>query len=98
PALVEVQLACGDLVGALEGTTRLEKVADVYGTVLLAARAATCRAQLALTQGAAHEAMACARTAVNLWRDAGAPYETAQTQHLLAHAAAASGDQPVAVL
>jgi class 3 adenylate cyclase len=98
PAMVEVQLACGDVEAAADAAGRLESIARVYGTVILAARAATSRAQVALAQGATEEALAGARAAVNLWREAGAPYETAQTQHLLAEAAVRADDRPVAIV
>ena len=42
--------------------------------------------------------MVAARTAVNLWRDAGAPYEAAQTQQLLAEVAMRTGDRQVAMV
>ena len=79
PAIVEAQLACGDVEGAQLAAERLAGIAQLYGTVLLDARAATSRARVALATGAANEAVASARTAINLWRDAGAPYEAAQT-------------------
>ena len=42
--------------------------------------------------------MVAARAAVNLWRDAGAPYEAAQTQQLLAEVAVRTGDREVATV
>ena len=42
--------------------------------------------------------MFAARTAVTLWRDAGAPYEAAQTQQLLAEVAMRTGDRQVAMV
>jgi class 3 adenylate cyclase len=98
PAVVEVELACGDVQAAADAADRLAGIAQVYGTVLLAARAETSRAQLALARAELEEALERARRAVNLWRDAGAPYETAQTQQLLAEAAARAGDRQVAIV
>jgi class 3 adenylate cyclase len=98
PAIVDAQLACGDVRGAQEAAERLAGIARLYGTVVLEARAATSRARVALAAGAADEAVASARTAVNLWRDAGAPYEAAQTQHLLAEAAMRTDDREVAIV
>ena len=98
PAIVEAQLACGDLQAAQESAERLASLADVYGTVILQARAVMSRARVALAAGADVEAAGLARTAVNLWRDAGAPYETAQTQHLLAAAAMRTYDRQVAIV
>jgi class 3 adenylate cyclase len=77
---------------------RLAAIAATYDTVLLHARTATSRARLALAAGAADEAVVAARAGINLWRDAGAPYETAQAQHLLAEAAARLDDRQVAIV
>ena len=98
PALVEAQIACGDRAGAADAAERLAGIARVYCTVVLEARAGTCRARVALAAGATDEAVAAARAAVNLWRDAGAPYEAAQTQQLLAEAALRAGDRQVATV
>jgi len=68
----------------------------VYDTVIMQARAATSRTQVALATGAVDDAVTAARIAGNLWRDAGAPYETALTQHLLAEAAMRADDRQVA--
>ena len=84
--------------GARDAAERLAEIAAVYGTVVLEAHAATSRARVALASGAVDDAVASARVAVNLWRDAGAPYETAQTQHLLADAAMRTNDRDVAIV
>lgn len=98
PAMVEVQLACGDVQGARNAAERLADIAAVYGTVVLAARAATSGARVALASGAVGDAVVSARLGVNLWRDAGTPYETAQTQQLLAEAAMRCGDRDIAIV
>jgi class 3 adenylate cyclase len=98
PALVEMQLACGDLAGAAEAADRLAEIARVYPTVVLAARSATSRARVAAASGEDVDAVAAARSAAALWRDAGAPYETAQAQHLLAEAALRTGDRELAMV
>jgi class 3 adenylate cyclase len=98
PAIVEAQLACGDVEGAQRALQRLTDIAAVYDTVIMQARAATSRTQVALATGAVDDAVISARIAVNLWRDAGAPYETAQTQHLLAEAAMRADDRQVAIV
>ena len=96
--MVEAQLACGDGPGANASAERLAEIAGVYCTVVLEARATTSRARVAIAAGAIDEAQALARAAVNLWRDAGAPYEAAQTQQLLAEAAMRAGDREVAIV
>jgi class 3 adenylate cyclase len=98
PVMVEAQLACGDVSGAAEATERLAEIARVYGTVLLEARASDSRARVALATGAIDEALAEGRIAINLWRDAGAPYEAARAQQLLADAAMRAGDREVAIV
>ena len=98
PAMVEVQLACDDVPGAADAAERLAGIAGVYGTVLLEARAITSRARVALASGAIDDARVLARRALNLWRDAGAPYEAAQTQQLLADVAMRTGDRQVAMV
>jgi class 3 adenylate cyclase len=98
PALAEAQLACGDVEGARQAAERLANIAGVYETVLLQARATTSRARVCLASGATDEALVAARAAISLWRDAGAPYEAAQTQQLLAEAAMRAGDRDIAIV
>jgi class 3 adenylate cyclase len=98
PATVEAQIACGDVEGAADAVERLAGIAQVYCTVVLEARAITSRARVALAAGALTDAQEAARAAINLWRDAGAPYEAAQTQQLLAEVAMRAGDREVAVV
>ena len=98
PVMVEAQIACGDLPGATESAERLADIARVFCTVVLEARATTSRARVAMASGASESANEAARAAINLWRDAGAPYEAAQTQQLLAEVAMRTGDPQVAVV
>ena len=92
------QLECGDVAGTRVAAERLSDIAAVFETVVLQARAATSMAQVALANGADAEAFAAARVAINLWRDVGAPYETAQTQCLVADAALRLDDRQVAII
>jgi class 3 adenylate cyclase len=98
PAIVEAQLACGNVPAAAEAAERLADIANVYCTVVLEARAMTSRAHVSLAAGALDDALIGARTAMNLWRDAGAPYEAGQTQQLLAEATMRTGDRQVAIV
>jgi class 3 adenylate cyclase len=98
PAIVEAQLAIGDGPGARAAAERLAGIAAVFETVILQARAATGLTQVALAEQADADALALARTAVNLWRAAGAPYETAQTQCLVAEGAIRLDDRQVAIV
>jgi len=98
PAVVVAHLDCGDVAAARLAAERLSDIASVFETVVLQARAATSLAQVALADGADTEAFAAARLAINLWRDTGAPYETAQTQCLVAEAAQRLDDRQVAIV
>ena len=98
PAVVEAKLDCGDVAGARLAAERLADIAAVFATVILQARAATSMAQVALADGADTEALGAARVAINLWRDVGAPYETAETQCLVAEAALRLDDRHVAIV
>jgi len=98
PAVVQAQLDCGDVAGARLAAERLSEIAAVFETAILRARAATSLAQVALADAADTEAFAAARAAINLWRDVGAPYETAQTQCLVAEAALRLDDRQVAMV
>jgi class 3 adenylate cyclase len=96
PDAVEIALACGEIDQADAAANRLAGLAAVYDTVLLQARAATSRARVALARRDSSAAINACRAAISLWRDAGAPYEAAQTQSLLAQAAMLAGDREVA--
>jgi class 3 adenylate cyclase len=96
PAAVEIALACGDVDRAAAAADRLASSAEVYDTVLLQARAATARASVLLARRDGTAAIDVCRSAIGLWRDAGAPYEAAQAQHLLARAAVFAGDREIA--
>jgi len=98
PAVVEAHLACGDVAGAAEAAERLADLAATYGTVVFQATTAVARARVALAQDECGDAATRARTAISLWRDAGAPYETAQAQRLFAEAASRVGDRPIAIV
>ena len=98
PAVVETQLECGDVAAARLAAERLSNIATVFETVVLQARAATSMARVALAEEADTEALSAARLAINLWRDVGAPYETAQTQCLVAEAALRLDDHQVAIV
>ncbi|MDP9333801.1 MAG: hypothetical protein M3Q30_10900 [Actinomycetota bacterium] len=98
PALVEVRLACGDVAGASEAAAQLEALADRYRTVVVQAQAAMSGARVALATGDTNDAVGAGRAAVALWRDAGAPYETAQAQSIVAEASLRSGDREVAIV
>src|SRR5262249_24389428 len=98
PAMVEAQIACGDVAGARLAAQRLAAMRAVFDTVILQARAATSVAQVALADGDNADALGAARLAINLWRDVGSPYEVAQAQCLVAEVALRFDDRPVAIV
>jgi class 3 adenylate cyclase len=96
PEAVEIALACSEIDQAAGAAERLAALAAIYETVLLQARAATSEARVALAKRDSGAAIDACRAAIRLWRDAGVPYEAAQTQALLAQAALLAGDREVA--
>ena len=92
PAAVDIALANGQIVRAREAATELAASAEQYGATALAAASACATGALALADGEAGAAAAHLRQACRLWREADAPYETAQTRLRLATALAALGD------
>ena len=96
PDAVEIALAGGEVDEAAAAADRLSALAGEFETVLLLARATTSRARVALARRDGGTAIDECRSAISLWRDAGAPYEAAQSQILLAEAAMLAGDRDVA--
>jgi class 3 adenylate cyclase/tetratricopeptide (TPR) repeat protein len=98
PTAVEIHLACADIESATAAAARLSSIATLYDTVLLQARAATSGARVALANRDGGAAALAARVAISLWRDADAPFEAAQGQHLLAQAALLTDERDVAIV
>jgi len=96
PAAVAIHLARDDLEAAGAASLRLSDLAEHYPTIVLRAAAAAAVADVALARNDSEAAANSARQAVALWRDAGAPHETAVAQVLVARASRALGDAAVA--
>ena len=98
PAQLEIAVAAGDLKTARTAADELETIADslqIGGarTTAFEANAQFARAQIMLAEGDAEGAAACARRARELWRDVGAPYETARARVVLGLAYRRQGDE-----
>ncbi len=96
--LVEALLACGDIGAAGAAADRLDELAKRYPTVVLMAQRSTSRARVALAAGVPLDAVAAARAAIWLWRDAEAPYDVARAQVLVAEASLRMADEPMAMI
>jgi class 3 adenylate cyclase len=97
PLLVEAKLAQGDLKAARVACTRLEEAAARVDLPLVAAGVAHASGRLRLREGDTQEAIQQLRKAVRLWRDdVQAPHEAARSQHALAEAELAAGEQAAA--
>lgn len=92
-AAVEIMLAYGDVAAARGAVNELEVIAHTLATPFLQATAAAARGAVSLAEGDAGAALACCRTAWNLWRDLDVPYEAARAQVSIARACQALGDK-----
>jgi tetratricopeptide (TPR) repeat protein len=92
PARAEIALAAGNVQDALMAAEELDGIAERFGTTALRAAAATARGAAELDRGGAARAAALLRSAGQLWREIGAPYESARARSLLGQALRALGD------
>lgn len=86
PALVEVQIAAGELDGADRTAQRLQEIAETFGSPALVAEATGARARIALARGAAAEAAQAGRAALAIWSELEIPYEVGRCRVVLARA------------
>jgi DNA-binding CsgD family transcriptional regulator len=92
-AAVEILLACNDVAAARAAADELDGLAQTIATPFLRATAASARGAVLLAECDPAAALTSCRTACNLWRDLGVPYEAARAQELIAHACRALGDK-----
>ncbi len=83
PDQVTIALAVDDLDTARAAVTELVSSARAYGSKALLAASECARGQLALATGE-DSPLPCLRHSVELWREAGSPYESARAQMQLA--------------
>jgi tetratricopeptide (TPR) repeat protein len=93
PAQVEIALADGDVETARSAAAELAEIATRYARPALAAAAACAQARVLLAEGDPAMAAASVRRGIALWREAGAPYETARARLLLGEALEQDGDR-----
>lgn len=95
---IEIALAAGDIEAARGAAAELEEIASIYKTTALLATAASASGALLLAEGEASEAAQKLRRAVELWNEAGAPYEVARARRTLGEAYRADGDESAAIV
>jgi DNA-binding SARP family transcriptional activator len=93
PAQVEIALADGDVETARAAAAELSTIATSYARPALAAAAECAHATVLLAEGDPVTAAASLRRGIALWREAGAPYETARARLLLGEALEHHGDR-----
>jgi DNA-binding SARP family transcriptional activator len=98
PAQVEIAIADSDVETARAAAAELTEIATRYAHPALAAAAECAHARVLLTQGDAAAAAASVQHGIALWRQAGAPYETARARLLLGQALEQHGDHKHALV
>ena len=93
PAWVEVLLASGDVDEARRACAEIEEIADAQGSDVIEALAAQSRAMITLASGQPSDALRDLRSALSLWHDLDAPYETARVRVLIGQCCRALGDE-----
>jgi tetratricopeptide (TPR) repeat protein len=98
PALVEINVACGEIDAAAEGVLELETITMTYSSPALVASSALARGRVELARGQAEQAMLHLRRACRLWAEIDLPIELARTRLLLSRAYSALGNSGEAEL
>ena len=98
PALVEINVACGQIDAAAQGVSELETITTTYTSPALVASGALARGRVELARGQAEQAMLHLRRACRLWAEIDLPIELAQTRFLLSRAYSALGNSGEAEL
>jgi DNA-binding CsgD family transcriptional regulator len=96
PAMVEIEIAAGDLDAAHRAAEELDALARAFPTPMLTAIAAFASGQVLLAEGDAASAFTRLRAAAVAWRALDAPYEAARCRMLIATAFRALGDEEAA--
>lgn len=96
-AQVEIAVAGGDLDRASWAAHELEKVAVAFESKAFAASAASARGSVRLAEGNAVDARREFESAVHLWSEVGAPYETAVARVGLGRAHRHEGNEDLAM-
>jgi class 3 adenylate cyclase len=96
-AQVQIATAAGDDATASAAATELAEIAERYGTTVVKAAAAQANGSVAAARGDADVALGALGDAIELWREADAPYEVATSRLALARALAGTGDSDAAL-
>jgi DNA-binding CsgD family transcriptional regulator len=84
PAAVEILIRGGELSDAAEAAAELERLAELFGSSVLAASSEQAAGAVALARDQAEQALRLLRSALARWHALGAPYEAARTRMLIA--------------
>lgn len=98
PAQIDILLAAGELDEARAACIELADIADSQGTDMLQALAAQAQGEVSLADGEAATALVDLRRAFALWRQLGAPYESARVRVRIGLACRMLGDAEAAAL
>ncbi|TYL53071.1 response regulator transcription factor [Agromyces mariniharenae] len=96
PAVVEIELAAGDVGAAGRAVAELRESGGPMPTPTLQAIIAAAEARVLLAEDDAAAALDAARAAVDAWRATGATYELARSRVVAGRALAALGDRDAA--
>jgi DNA-binding CsgD family transcriptional regulator len=98
PAAMEILLAAGDIEGAADACSELEKIAELHHVAVFDATAAQGRGALEVAGGNPRAALPMLRRAGQAWQELGSPYESARVRVLVGRACRALGDDDSATL
>ncbi len=95
-AQAQISLATGDLDTARSAAAELDVIAQHFQSRALTASAALAQGRVALAGDEPAAAVSAAATAVEIWCEVGAPYETATARLVVAEALARCGNEEAA--
>jgi DNA-binding NarL/FixJ family response regulator len=97
PAVVEIEVAAGDVEAARRAVDELREAGRSTPTPMLAATVAAAEARMLLAVGDPSAALGAARAASDGWHALGAPYERARSMVTAGRALSAQGDRDAAL-
>ena len=97
PAVVEIEVAAGDIDAAGRAVDELREASRSTPTPMLAATVAAAEARMLLAAGDPAAALGAARAAVDAWQALGAPYERARSRVSAGRALWELGDRDAAL-
>lgn len=98
PALVEIELAAGDVGAARTAATELDKLAEVGSMPMAQAMSHQAAGAVLLEEGDARAALTRLRRAWRIWLELDAPYEAARCRGLAGRACRKLGDEDTALM